>query len=67
LETYKKLHDAGARGVLLRFETSSESLYKKMRPDHVLEKRIELIKNLREMGFLIMTGIFNRLARPERG
>ncbi|MDP2940343.1 MAG: [FeFe] hydrogenase H-cluster radical SAM maturase HydE [Candidatus Omnitrophota bacterium] len=54
--TYKKLYEAGARGLLLRFETSNPSLYSKMRPGFFLENRLELIKQLRKMGFLIMTG-----------
>ncbi len=56
IKTYKALYDEGARGVLLRFETSNETLYSKMRPDHQLKDRVELIKKLREIGFLIMTG-----------
>ncbi|MBI4650629.1 [FeFe] hydrogenase H-cluster radical SAM maturase HydE [Candidatus Desantisbacteria bacterium] len=56
LKIYQKLYQYGARGVLLRFETNNHELYKKIRPGHVLEDRINLIKSLRDMGFLIMTG-----------
>lgn len=55
-ELYQKLYQAGARGVLLRFETSNPAIYEKMRPGHRLNERIDLIKRLREMGYLIMTG-----------
>ncbi|MCM8763279.1 MAG: [FeFe] hydrogenase H-cluster radical SAM maturase HydE [Candidatus Omnitrophica bacterium] len=56
VKTYKKLYKTGARGVLLRFETSNASLYQKLRPKHKLEDRIELLKKLREVGYLIFTG-----------
>ncbi|MDI6640773.1 MAG: [FeFe] hydrogenase H-cluster radical SAM maturase HydE [Elusimicrobiota bacterium] len=54
--TYEKLYEAGARGVLLRFETSNEELYMKYRPGKVLQDRINLINELRKIGYLIMTG-----------
>ncbi len=56
LETYRKLYAAGARGALLRFETSNAGLYEKFRPGHILQSRIQLIKELRQIGYLIMTG-----------
>jgi biotin synthase len=56
VETYKKLYQAGARGILLRFETSNPILYTKYRPNHILEDRVYLINKLREIGYLIMTG-----------
>ncbi|MDD5044825.1 MAG: radical SAM protein, partial [Candidatus Omnitrophica bacterium] len=56
IKTYQKLYDAGARGALLRFETSNPALYEKMRPAHKLAERVELLKELREMGYLTMTG-----------
>lgn len=56
LEIYQKLFEAGARGVLLRFETSNSGLYEKMRPRHQLEERLKLLKDLKTMGYLIMTG-----------
>lgn len=55
-ETYKRLYDAGARGVLLRFETSDEKLFAQLKPDSDFKRRIDLIRELREMGYLIMTG-----------
>ncbi|MFA6216875.1 MAG: [FeFe] hydrogenase H-cluster radical SAM maturase HydE [Candidatus Omnitrophota bacterium] len=56
LETYRKLYDAGARGALIRFETSNSALYKKIRPEHRLEDRLDLIRKLKEIGYIVMTG-----------
>ncbi|OIO39613.1 MAG: hypothetical protein AUJ75_01115, partial [Candidatus Omnitrophica bacterium CG1_02_49_10] len=53
---YKKLYDAGSRGVLLRFETSNESLYSEFKPGRDLKGRISLIEKLRDTGYLVMTG-----------
>lgn len=53
---YKRLYEAGARGALLRFETSNPALYEKYRPGHTLEGRVNLIKALKEMGYLVFTG-----------
>lgn len=56
VKLYERLYKEGARGILLRFETSNPSVYKNMRPNHLLEERIELIQKLKDIGFLIMTG-----------
>lgn len=53
---FEKLYREGARGVLLRFETGNERLYERLRPGRRLDERITLIKQLRRMGYLIMTG-----------
>ncbi|OGS23056.1 MAG: [FeFe] hydrogenase H-cluster radical SAM maturase HydE [Elusimicrobia bacterium RIFOXYA2_FULL_39_19] len=63
---YKRLYDEGARGVLLRFETSNPQLYKKMKPDSDFNKRLELIKQLRDMGYLIFTGFLAGLPGQTR-
>lgn len=55
-ETYQKLYDAGARAVLLRFETTNEELFAKLRPGRTFEKRVELIKSLKDMGYVLATG-----------
>jgi len=55
-ESYKKFYDAGARGVLLRFETSNPDLYSKIRPGKKLEDRINLIKKSFDMGYIVATG-----------
>ncbi len=56
LKIYEELYQEGARGALLRFETSNSALYTKMRPGRALEDRIKLIKKLAEIGYLVMTG-----------
>lgn len=56
VDLFERLYKAGARGILLRFETSNPTLYEKMRPGRKLEDRIGLTKRLRGIGFLIMTG-----------
>lgn len=56
LDLYKELYRAGARGILLRFETGREDLYARMKPGHHLRDRIQLIVSLKEMGYLIFTG-----------
>lgn len=56
LGLYKRLYQAGARGALVRFETSNPVLYEKYRPGHTLEGRVKLIKELKRMGYLVFTG-----------
>ncbi len=56
VELYKRLYETGSRGALLRFETANPGLYGKYRPGKMLEDRINLIKNLKELGYLVMTG-----------
>jgi biotin synthase len=55
-ECYRRLYGAGAFGALLRFETSNEELYKRMRPGKRLDDRVGLIKDLKGMGFVVATG-----------
>lgn len=54
--TYKRLFEAGARAALLRFETSNEGLFNNLRPGTKLEDRLELIKYLKGLGYIIATG-----------
>ncbi len=56
IEGLQKLYDAGARGLLLRFETSNPELYKKTHPGCNLETRLLHIRKAYEMGYLILTG-----------
>jgi biotin synthase len=56
LSAYKRLYDAGARGVLMRFETSNPEIYARVKPESTLEKRLKLLNDLREMGYIIITG-----------
>jgi len=55
-ETYRKLYEAGARAALLRFETSNAELFAKMRPGTRLSDRLNLIKALKEIGYVLATG-----------
>jgi biotin synthase len=54
--TYEKLYEAGARSVLLRFETSNPEIYSRVKPGRFLENRLDLIKRLRQKGYIIMSG-----------
>ncbi|HNW99449.1 MAG TPA: [FeFe] hydrogenase H-cluster radical SAM maturase HydE [Bacteroidales bacterium] len=59
-ETYKEWHDAGADRYLLRIETSSEELYKKIHPDnylHSYKTRLECLENIKKAGYQTGTGV----------
>jgi biotin synthase len=53
---YERLYKEGARGALLRFETADPQSYAKLRPGRELKDRLELIKKLHKLGYLVMTG-----------
>lgn len=55
-ETYRKLYAAGARAALLRFETSNAEIFSQVRPGTKLADRIELIKAVKAMGYVLATG-----------
>ncbi len=65
IEVYRRLYSVGARGALIRFETSDSLLYKKLRPGHKLEERMGLIKELKSMGYLVFTGFL--IGLPHHG
>jgi len=67
IEIYKSLYDLGARGALIRFETSNPDIYCKMKPDSDMEKRLGLIKKLRQIGYLIVTGFLIGLPGEKKG
>ncbi|MEO0130292.1 MAG: HypC/HybG/HupF family hydrogenase formation chaperone [candidate division WOR-3 bacterium] len=67
LEIFERVYKLGARGVLLRFETGNRKVYEKMRPGKKLEDRINLIKELKNIGYLIMTGFLIGLPGEEEG
>ncbi len=54
--TYKKLYKSGARAVLLRFETSNKKSFNKLRPNTSFKQRIDLIKYLKQQGYIVATG-----------
>ena len=62
VDAYQRMYNAGARGALLRFETSNEEIYKKVKPPFCkggeggLGQRLSLIHSLKEMGYLIVSG-----------
>jgi len=55
-EGLQKLYDAGARGLLLRFETSNSKLYSKLHCGDKLGDRLRDIKDAYDIGYLILTG-----------
>ena len=56
MECYKALYDAGARGVLIRFETSNPGLYSRLHTTLSYDNRIKTLKGLRDIGYIIATG-----------
>lgn len=66
LDGLAQLYEAGARGLLLRFETSDPDLYRTLRPGCRLETRLEHIKRAGELGYLIITGALVGLPGQER-
>jgi biotin synthase len=67
IEIYKSLYDLGARGVLIRFETANPEIYCKIKPDSDMGKRLDLIKQLRKIGYLIVTGFLIGLPGEKKG
>jgi len=56
-ESYKLLKEAGASGVLFRFETSNESLFRRLHPDGKdFHNRFEHLAFLKDLGYYIATG-----------
>ncbi|MBN2145581.1 MAG: [FeFe] hydrogenase H-cluster radical SAM maturase HydE [Candidatus Aureabacteria bacterium] len=56
IDALDEYYQAGARGFLMRFETSNPVLYEKVRPGNHLETRLELLRKAYEAGYLIITG-----------
>ncbi|MFH1055823.1 MAG: radical SAM protein [Candidatus Altiarchaeota archaeon] len=58
LDCYREMYEAGARGVLLRFETSNPRLYSKMHAGSksTLKDRIKTIEYAVKLGFVVATG-----------
>jgi len=56
-DEYARLKDAGTDRYLLRFETSDPKLYKKLKPDGDYGRRFIILKQLRELGFQVGSGI----------
>ena len=59
-ETYRKWFERGAHRYLLRIETSSETLYKRLHPDdeaHSFKRRLDCLAALRAIGYQVGTGV----------
>ena len=67
IDGLEKLYQAGARGLLMRFETSNPELYQKMHPDLDFQVRIEHLRKAYTFGYLILTGGLIGLPGQSRG
>jgi biotin synthase len=57
-ESYKRFFDAGAHRYLLRIESSSPTLFRKIHPENQkLETRIQCLQSLRRIGYRVGTGV----------
>lgn len=59
-EVFQEWFDAGAHRYLLRIESSNPALYSKIHPNnkhHSWERRVQAIKDLKEIGFQTGTGV----------
>jgi biotin synthase len=56
-EIYKAYRQAGADRYLLRFETSSETLFNRLRPQSSLSSRLRCLRELKELDFQVGSGI----------
>jgi biotin synthase len=57
-KTYRRWYAAGAHRYLLRIETSSPELYKKLHPaDHDWQKRWDCLRTLKKLGYQTGTGV----------
>lgn len=52
----QELYQSGARGLLMRFETSNPDLYRKIHPGGELNDRLQVIRDAAGIGYLIVTG-----------
>jgi len=52
----EKLYQAGARGLLMRFETSNPKIYEDVHPGQNLESRLMHLRQAYKMGYMIITG-----------
>jgi len=56
LDGLEVLYKAGARGLLMRFETSNPGIYQELHPGQDLNIRLEHIRKADQIGYLILTG-----------
>jgi biotin synthase len=55
-EDYRAFREAGADRYLLKHETASPELYRRLRPDCELEDRLRCLLDLRDLGYEVGTG-----------
>lgn len=55
-ETYKRLREAGAHGVLFRFETSNNELFERLRPGTAYYNRVKHLEWMGKLRYLIASG-----------
>ena len=55
-ECYSELYKAGARGVLFRFETSNPDLHGRFHTTLQYENRLRILRELKDIGYIISTG-----------
>ncbi len=61
-EIYRRWREAGAHRYLLRIESSSPALYRRMHPaSHLYESRVKALRDLREAGYQVGTGVMSCL------
>ncbi len=56
-DDYKRLKEAGADRYLLRFETSDEKLFKRLKPDSSFADRMDCLVNLKKLNYQVGSGI----------
>ncbi|MBI5561326.1 MAG: [FeFe] hydrogenase H-cluster radical SAM maturase HydE [Deltaproteobacteria bacterium] len=56
LECYRKMKEAGASGVLFRFETSNKKVYDSIHPGQSHERRLELLRAMKGLGYYAASG-----------
>jgi len=56
-EDYRLWREAGADRYLLKFETSDPELYRRLRPRCSLERRLQCLSHLEELGYEVGSGI----------
>ncbi|MBL8025721.1 MAG: [FeFe] hydrogenase H-cluster radical SAM maturase HydE, partial [Fibrobacteres bacterium] len=56
VDSLEKLWNAGARGILMRFETSNSELYATLHPGMDFNTRLTHLRRANELGYLILTG-----------
>lgn len=56
LDGLARLYEAGARGLLMRFETSNPDLYARLHGGRTFDARLAHLRRAVDLGYLVMTG-----------